>query len=63
MKEKTEATPEQIREYQILKARNEWIKMNEKKLKEIEDSKLRLVRVVLVTQVVIILLTLLNLFV
>lgn len=63
MKEKTEATPEQIREYQVLKARNEWIKMNEKKLKEIEDSKLRLVRVVLVTQVVIILLTLLNLFV
>lgn len=63
MKEKTEATPEQIREYQVLKARNEWIKMNEKKLKEIEASKLRLVRVVLVTQVVIILLTLLNLFV
>lgn len=63
MKEKTEATPEQIREYQVLKARNEWIKMNEKKLKEIEDSKLRLVRVVLVTQVVIILLTISNFFV
>ena len=35
-----EATPEQVKEYQRLKARNEWMQMNQKYLDEIQHKQL-----------------------
>lgn len=54
------ATPDQIAEYKRLKARNEWIKMNEKRLDEIEANKLRHEKTVLVLVIINIVLTVLN---
>lgn len=60
-----EATPEQVKEYQRLKARNEWIQMNQKYLDEIERKRLFINRTLLIlmclnilSNVMVILLTL-----
>lgn len=55
------STPEQIKEYQMLKARNEWIRMNEKYLKEIERKRLRYHRIVVLLLLSDIALTLIQL--
>lgn len=54
-KKNPEATPEQIAEYQKLKARNEWIKMNQDYLNQIRKVQLLYHRLILAGIVLIIL--------
>lgn len=57
----SEATPEQIQEYNKLKARNEWIKMNEKYLNQIQRKQLLLHKIILLFVIINIIVQLLNL--
>lgn len=57
-----QVTPEQIQEYKRLKARNEWIKMNENFLKETERKRLFHVRFVLVISITNLIVSLIYLF-
>lgn len=47
-----EATPEQIKEYQKLKARNEWIKMNENYLNQIQRKQLSFHKTILLLVII-----------
>lgn len=60
-KKNPEATPEQIAEYQKLKARNEWIKMNQDYLDQIKRKQLFLHRTILLFVIINLIVQLLNL--
>lgn len=56
-----EATPEQIAEYKKLKARNEWIKMNEEYLNQIQRKQLFFHKLILLFVIINLIVQLLNL--
>lgn len=62
-KEKTyqEATPEQIEEYKKLKARHEWVKMNENYLNQIQRKQLFFHKLILLFVIINLIVQLLNL--
>lgn len=60
-KNNPEATPEQIAEYQKLKARNEWIKLNQDYLNQIRKVQLLYHRLILAGVILLLLFNLISL--